>query len=157
MYTSPSVGANRSFSRSVFNEWMEEVLLGVLTHPHGVVTANPAPRGLTVHPHCLGISACQEIGFGEFSLSNIWFRCPTTFFFSFRKYRVTKDFCFKSLICEAGMPPITLAIVALHLLALAIEASAQNQTVHSYWIGSDVVQSLGKVANSSCVLIYNSF
>ena len=142
----------------MFNEWMEEVLLGVLTHPHGVVTASPAPRGLTVLPHCLGISACQERGFGVFSLSNIWFRCQTTFFF-FHSENIGLLRAFVSSLSSSVNPacPITLAVLALHLLALAVEAPAKNQTVHSHWIGSDVVQSLGKVANSSCVLIYNSF
>lgn len=35
------------------------------THLHGIFTAIPAPRGFEVHPHCLGIGACQEIGFRE--------------------------------------------------------------------------------------------
>ena len=40
-------------------------------NPQGVFTASPAPRDLKVHSHCIGIRACQEIRFGEFSLSHI--------------------------------------------------------------------------------------
>ena len=71
-YTFPSVGANQSFSRSDLNEWMQQGVAGcVETNPQGVFTSSPALRDLKVHSHCLGIRACQEIRFGEFSLSHI--------------------------------------------------------------------------------------
>lgn len=67
-YTFPSVGA----IRSGLNEWMQQGVAGcVETNPQGVFTSSPALRDLKVHSHCRGIRACQEIRFGEFSLSHI--------------------------------------------------------------------------------------
>lgn len=65
----------------------------VETHPHGVFTASPALRGLKVHFHCRGISACQDTGFGVSLVFQIFgsvvrLRSP----YSFQKYRITKDF-----------------------------------------------------------------
>lgn len=79
----------------------------VETHAHGVLTASPALRNLKVHHHCLGFSACQEVGFGVQFFKYLVPLSDHFFFFFIPKIWYYKGFCFKSLIiCETGMPPL---------------------------------------------------